>query len=126
MLHRDFFRLSCANRVWNMSEPPLNISVFVDLFLREETICWEPDLLLLLHIANNKYWVLMIPSHNLIQLYVVKLNLRPTRVPPHNKFFILDPIHHTKHFLVVDVVEKPNIEVVLVFFKRHRIAISHS
>ena len=58
-----------------MHKVALDVSIFVDFLLGEETARRQADLLVFLHVADHKAGVLMISAHDLVQLDVVQLYL---------------------------------------------------
>ena len=101
-----------------------DIAFLVDFLLSEKGLCGQTYLLILLNIADDKYRVGVVATNNLINLNIIALDLRPRRVPAHYALFGINAAHHVEHLLVVDVIKEPDVGLMCVLFKRHRIAIS--
>ena len=94
-----------------------NVSIFISLFLSEICLSWQTNLLLVLDSDDNEDWVCVISSQDVVDFDVIKLDIWASRVPTDNLFAGVDLSHHVKHLLVVDVIEKPDVWLVLVFFE---------
>lgn len=107
-----------------MREVTTDVAFLVDFFLGEESLCRQTYLLILLNIADNEYRVGVVAANNLINLNIVALDFGPGRVPADDTLFGINTAHHVEHLLVVDVIEEPDVGLLRIFFKRHRVAIS--
>ena len=123
MFHSDFLGLSRSNRGGYMDELAAEISILINLFLSEISRRWKTDLLSLLHPADNINWQSVVSTEDLIDLNIVLFRLRAGRIPSNNLLFSIDSSHHVEHFLVVDVVEEPDIRLCQILLKRHRVTV---
>jgi len=123
MLHSDFLGLSRSNRGGYMDELAAEISILIDLLLSEISSSWKTNLLSLLHPTDNINRQRVVSTEDLIDLNIVLFRLWASRIPSNDLLFSIDSSHHVEHFLMVDVVEEPNIWLRQILLKRHRVTV---
>ena len=78
-----------------------------------------------MNLDQNKHWVSVVLSKNLININVSSLYGRSTGVPTYNAFLAMNLPHHVEHSLMIDVIKKPNLRLLEVLIERHGIAVGH-
>ena len=117
MFNTNFFGLSSTDSWRDMDKLSLNDTFVISLFLSKICLSWQTNLLLVLDSDHNEDWVCVISSQDVVDFDVIKLDIWASRVPTDDLFAWVDFSHHVKHLLVVDVIEEPDVWLILVFFE---------
>ena len=106
-----------------MDELSLHVAFIVDFFPSEVCLSWESDLVSFLYFDDNKDWESIVSTHDLVYLNIIFFGVRARGVPSNDFFFPIDLAHHSKHFLMVDVIKEPDIRLLQILLERNCIAI---
>ena len=107
-----------------MDELSLHIAFIVDFFPSEVCLSWESDLVSFLYFDDYKDWESVVSTHDLVDLNIILFGVRACGVPSDDFLFPINLAHHSKHFLMVDVVKEPDIRLLQILLERNCIAIS--
>ena len=75
--------------------------LLINLLLRYEGLGGQPKLIIMLHINNQKDWILGILPKNLIDLYIMRFKTTPRSIPSYESLLLSDFLHHLKHILMI-------------------------
>eukprot|EP00356_Strombidium_inclinatum_P013392 CAMPEP_0170481782 /NCGR_PEP_ID=MMETSP0208-20121228/2094_1 /TAXON_ID=197538 /ORGANISM="Strombidium inclinatum, Strain S3" /LENGTH=222 /DNA_ID=CAMNT_0010754547 /DNA_START=210 /DNA_END=879 /DNA_ORIENTATION=+ len=125
VLHSDLFGLRRRNGGGRMNELAVDIAVIVGFLLGEVGLGGQANVLLVLHADHDEAGVGVVVADDLINFYVVLADVGARRVPAHDLLLRINFAHHPEHLLVVDVVEEPDLGVLLILFERNGEAVGH-
>ena len=108
-----------------MNELSPQVSILINFLLGEISGGWESNLFNFSNTADDVHWHSVIPSEDLIDLNIVLLGVRSSRIPSNDLLSTIDAPHHVEHLLVVNVVEEPDIGLLQVLLEGHGVAICH-
>lgn len=108
-----------------MHELSQQVSIVIYFLLSCVGLCRDSKRCCFMNLDYHKDWGGIVPSQDFINIDVCLLDGGASAVPSDNLLFGVDLAHHIVHSFMIDMVEKPNIWLLQVFFKWHCVAISH-
>ena len=86
MFYTNFFSLCGTDSCWNMNKLSFDVSVYISFFLCKVSFSRKTYGVLFLNSDNNKHWLSVISSKNLIDVNIILANVRTSRIPTYDLF----------------------------------------